>query len=540
MVNSEASRTQPASAGNLDGDSHLTALDARQSEASTSGNALLAAALGMVLAGGFYALLGAIDYAPMQRYFLGHPVAIAATVLFWFAVAVLISKWLAVTAQSNQLSTIRDADLLPPTPQDTPAGRWLQKHDAGHVARSWLDELGGLPEQTRNSHLVSRLSELLTRQSQRGTAKHLADDLRELSARDADAAHDSLGLVRIIVWAIPMLGFLGTVIGITQTLGGLDFTNGAAAVENLKSGLYVAFDTTALGLVLSVVAIFLQFPIERSEQRLLAEIDARVGHLISSCLPSDDAADNQTALIADLCQGVQAAVAESLENQARLWRDTIDEAQRHWESVHQQNNNQITEAFEKTLVPALEQHAIAIDVASRMAGDHLQRQCDRGVELLSDAQDLVEKSNRETAGVLTEKLETLLERSLQDHASSLDESAQLSADRLERQWERWQTAMTHHSDTLSSQQLSLLNQYEALVNVHRQAGSLTAMQSSLDQNLLRLAEINASIEHSISAAAGDGMADAMRILARAVDVLSKRLAASGPSNESSGSTRRAA
>ena len=82
--------------------------------------------------------------------------------------------------------------------------------------------------------------------AQRGTTRHLADDLRELSGRDADAAHDSLGLVRIIVWAIPMLGFLGTVIGITQTLGGLDFSNGAAAVDNLKSGLYVAFDTTAL------------------------------------------------------------------------------------------------------------------------------------------------------------------------------------------------------------------------------------------------------------------------------------------------------
>jgi asparagine synthetase A len=64
------------------------------------------------------------------------------------------------------------------------------------------------------------------------------------------------------------------------------------------------------------------------------------------------------------------------------------------------------------------------------------------------------------------------------------------------------------------------------------------MQSSLDQNLLRLAEINASIDQSVSAAAGDGMADAMRILARAVDVLSKRLA--DTELDVSSSTRRAA
>ncbi|MEM1069174.1 MAG: MotA/TolQ/ExbB proton channel family protein [Planctomycetota bacterium] len=502
-------------------------------------NTFVSAALGMVLSGGFYAVLQVINYAPANRYFLGHPVAISATVLFWFGIAVLISKWFAIAAQGNQLAAIRDQDLTPQSSEDSPASRWLQQNDAGHVARNWLGELDRLPSETRDSHLVNRLTELLTRQSQRGTAKHLADDLRELSARDADAAHDSLGLVRIIVWAIPMLGFLGTVIGITQTLGGLDFSNGAAAVDNLKSGLYVAFDTTALGLVLSVIAIFIQFPIERSEQKLLAEIDARVGHLVSACLPSDETSDNQTALIADLCRGVQAAVAESLENQAKLWRDTIDEAQNHWQAVHQNNNDRIAEAFEQVLVPALQQHASSIETSSRSATEQLEKQCDRGVRLLGDAHDLMERSHRESAETLNQQLESVLQRSLQDHACSLDESSQLAADRMERQWERLQTGMAHHADTISSQQLSLLNQYDALVHIHRQAGSLTAMQSSLDQNLLRLAEINASIDQSVSAAAGDGMADAMRILARAVDVLSKRLS-EYESSDTPRSTRHAA
>jgi biopolymer transport protein ExbB/TolQ len=535
MVKNEASGTQAASAGDV----HLPELEIPEGEWRGGSNSLAAAALGMVLSGGFYAAVNALQYAPLNRYFLGHPVSIAATVLFCFGIAVLISKWFAVLAQSNQLSAIRDRDLRPPTPNDSPAARWMQQHDAGYVARSWLDEINRLPIETRNSHLVRRLMELLTRQSQRGTAKHLADDLRELSARDADAAHDSLGLVRIIVWAIPMLGFLGTVIGITQTLGGLDFSNGAAAVENLKSGLYVAFDTTALGLVLSVVAIFVQFPVERKEQRLLAEIDARVGHLVSACLPSDETSDNQTALIADLCQGVQAAVAESLENQASLWRATIDEAQRQWQTIRESNNDRIAEAIEQTLVPALEQHAKTLDRSSRMAGDHLQHQCDRGIKLLSQAQDLVEQSNRQTTAKIAEQLDSILVRALHDHAGSLDESTQLAADRIERQWEQLQTSMVHHADTLSTQQLALLNQYDALVHVHRQAGSLTAMQSSLDQNLLRLAEINASIEQSIAAAGGEGMADAMRILARAVDVLSKRLAEFHAS-ESPRSTRQAA
>ncbi|KAA1260605.1 MotA/TolQ/ExbB proton channel family protein [Rubripirellula obstinata] len=297
---------------------------------------------------------------PLRRYFLGHPIAIAATILFWFAIGSLAAKQFAVSAQNNLLARIFDQHLSPggsgSDSSSGPADQWLASNDAGHVAKGWLRSLASLQQSTRDSVLVRRLEEILMRQSRRGSSKQLPDDLREVAARDGDAAHDSLGMVRIIVWAIPMLGFLGTVIGITQTLGGLDFTNGSAAVDNLKSGLYVAFDTTAVGLVLSVVAIFLQFPVERSEQRLLADIDQRVGSLVSSNLPSDEASDNQTVLIADLCRGVQAAVAESLNNQAKLWRDTIDTAQGQWQSVHDDNNNKMVDAFKLSLVPALIQH----------------------------------------------------------------------------------------------------------------------------------------------------------------------------------------
>jgi biopolymer transport protein ExbB/TolQ len=333
------------------------------------GSPLTAVSISVAAAAVFYGLVMVLTASemtsfvgdPLRRYFLGHPIAIAATVLFWFAIGSLAAKQFAVSSQNSLLSRIFDEHLSPrggdhDSSPSSPADQWLASNDAGHVAKEWLRNLASLPQATRNSVLVRRLEEILMRQSRRGSSKQLPDDLREVAARDGDAAHDSLGMVRIIVWAIPMLGFLGTVIGITQTLGGLDFTNGSAAVDNLKSGLYVAFDTTAVGLVLSVVAIFLQFPVERSEQRLLADIDGRVGSLVSSNLPSDEASDNQTVLIADLCRGVQAAVAESLDNQAKLWRDTIDTAQGQWQSVHDDNNNKMVDAFKLSLVPALIQH----------------------------------------------------------------------------------------------------------------------------------------------------------------------------------------
>jgi len=324
---------------------------------------------GFLLAGCFYGVVFTLDSPVLNRYFLGHPVAIAASTLFCNALTILGVKALAVRAQRRQAKLIRDTDVLPDWHQAdsksaTPSQRWAQQHDAGYVARSWLEWLGQLPGPLRSNLVVLRLAELLSRQSSRGTTKHLGDDLRELSERGSESAHDSLGLVRIIIWAIPMLGFLGTVIGITQTLGGLDFSDGTEAVDRLKSGLYVAFDTTALGLVLSVVAIFIQFPVERSEQAWLDEVDHRVRDLVSSVLPADDPADDQTVLIMQLCDGIRAAVGESLATQTALWRQTIEEAQDAWQARHREGNEEFRQAISDALRPALADHAAQVSATA--------------------------------------------------------------------------------------------------------------------------------------------------------------------------------
>ena len=518
-------------------DSYKQGPDPAQHHAA--GNAVVATLLGAALNAGFYAFTYTAPWEPLRRYFLGHPIAIAATLLFWFAVAVLFTKWLDVMTQVKQMGAIRDEDLLPPPEgNESPAQRWMAENDAGHVSRQWLQEIACLPDQTRRNRLVSRLEELLTRQSQRGTTKHLADDLRELSGRDADAAHDSLGLVRIIIWAIPMLGFLGTVIGITQTLGGLDFANGNAAVQNLKSGLYVAFDTTALGLVLSVVAIFLQFPIERGEQRLLSEIDARVGHLVSASLPSDETSDNQTALIADLCRGVQAAVAESLDNQTRLWAKTIDEAQQHWRSVQEDSANKISEAFERTLLPALNMHADSITGASEMVGAQMASECDRWRDLMETSHRISHESHEQTCHQLLTGIEQRFSPALMKHAESMKTVTDHASSQFDQQCQHHSRAVAQHSQNLIELLESLSIQYEDLSETQGSAAAITMLQESLDANLQRLVATNVAIDRTVAAAGGDGMADAMRILARAVDVLSSRI--SGPSRPADHSSSRQA
>lgn len=448
------------------------------SAAKPSGVKLLVTRLsGVLVAGVFYAAVVLIPFAPAQRYFLGHPVAIAATVLFWIAAAALLGQWLEIRRQRRWFAQIQD-DLLAP-PEDEEAGG--ASANVRGLCERWLERLDELPEAAHASRLVGRLSELLERQIRRGNARHLADDLREVATREADDAHDSLQLVRIIVWAIPMLGFLGTVIGITQTLGGLDFSDGSAAVERLKSGLYVAFDTTALGLVLSVVAIFLQFPVERAEQQLLGQIDRRAGELLAAHLP-DPAVDGTTAQMTALCDGVLAAVQQSLGKQAELWRATIDGAHEHWQNVVSITNDEL----------------------GRSIGDAVGQ---------------------------------AIGPALQDHSRSMQETQQEGVEAIDQRWQQWQLALSDNARILLAHQKTLVRQAELLADGQARATELVALQETLHQNLQVLDSAQQQVDRSLESAAGaEQLTGAIRTLARAMEVLTEQLPPAGPM----ASTRQAA
>lgn len=468
------SDSNSVNAGNL-GEPNQTSFDStKDSRVADHGDrwtGLLTMVGGAALSAAFYGVVYSTSWTPLRRYFAGHPVAIAATVLFCVALVILAVKLWQTVHQWDLLRRADDKALAPMTGGDSPADHFRQRNDAGYVAQQWDHDLSKLPRLMARSQMVVRLREVLMRQSGRGTTKHLADDLRELSARDADSAHESFALVRIIVWAIPMLGFLGTVIGITQTLGGLDFSNGQAAVDNLKSGLYVAFDTTALGLVLSIVAIFLQFPVERSEQQLLAAIDERVGYLTGIYLPGDEVVDNQFAMLAQLVDGVRAAVAESLSNQTRLWRQTIDEAQSYWQQAHSAQAASFVDAVQQTLVPALNHHAEKVESSAMRNSDRLDRQFERW----------------------------------QSHLSS------------------WQEVILAGAEAMTQQQAMMLDQVDQAALVRDQAATVLNLQQTLVSNIDLLDETNRRIDDNLGAAAGQGMAEAMLVLARAVDTLTGRM-----------------
>lgn len=499
----------------------------------SSGEGSLGITLGLCFAGVFYAANYLFPHPWMQRYFMGHPVSVGATLLFAIAAGILLVKSLRVSAEKRLCSGLRDAELSPSLSGPSSADQWIVSHDAGRAAKAWLHGIADLPLAARRSRLVGRLIELLQRQSGRVSTRHLSDDLRELSARDGDQAHDSLQLVRIIIWAIPMLGFLGTVVGITQTLGGLDFTDGTAAVDRLKSGLYVAFDTTALGLVLSVIAIFLQFPVERAEQQLLGDIDQRIGNLLVAKLPADDAADNPAGQIAQLCDGIRIAVGESLASRTELWRQTIDEAHLHWQRIAEDNGQRIGDAIMQSLAPALRDHAAVVAEQTRIATDQtlvIREQ----VKAMSQQHELQQDqilSQREQVAAQNEYLTSQQEQiaTQREHAAMIAQAQQTAVEEMDTRWEKWTTMLTDSTHVLAEYQQALIDQLDALAKSDERTDQLLALQSALDTNLLRVAEASTAAQQSIDASAKGGMSHAMMTLASAVEVLAARLPDETPS-----------
>ena len=93
----------------------------------------------------------------------------------------------------------------------------------------------------------------------------------------------SFSTLRVLIWAIPMLGFLGTVIGIGDAIA--SFASGIQSGQNLDevrtaligvtSGLARAFDTTLIALAVSIVMMIPATLLERSEESILTAVALR-------------------------------------------------------------------------------------------------------------------------------------------------------------------------------------------------------------------------------------------------------------------------
>lgn len=89
-----------------------------------------------------------------------------------------------------------------------------------------------------------------------------AREVDDALSQTMERVGSELTIARFLVWVIPSIGFIGTVVGISNALGDTgsvmteDILVRRSAVQSIATQLGTAFDTTLVALVLSIVGVF--------------------------------------------------------------------------------------------------------------------------------------------------------------------------------------------------------------------------------------------------------------------------------------------
>lgn len=185
-----------------------------------------------------------------------------------WAAMILVFKFVAANAQRVSLTF----DLLP-------RSRWPRITE--RVASDALKRLEQSPMSADRCFLLNRLQLTLGLFEGGLDRREIAESLRTQAIIDEGRVDSSYSQLRVLVWAIPIIGFIGTVLGIGNAVSGFTVSLEQAAdleiVRNslggVTSGLAIAFDTTLLALAASVVIMFPMHQLQSREESALRRIE---------------------------------------------------------------------------------------------------------------------------------------------------------------------------------------------------------------------------------------------------------------------------
>ena len=172
--------------------------------------------------------------------------------LFFWGISTLFVKWRKLKFQEKALD-------LAVVPQEPDFSLNTQ------TARDVLSRTETLVDSARNFILLNRIEVSLSNLRNIGQISDVSSILGNQSKIDEQQVASSYNLIRGFIWATPVLGFIGTVLGLGDAIGGFGKTiAGSQEVEAIKAslggvtgGLATAFDTTLVGLLATIILHFL-------------------------------------------------------------------------------------------------------------------------------------------------------------------------------------------------------------------------------------------------------------------------------------------
>ena len=140
-----------------------------------------------------------------------------------------------------------------------------------------VDRMYQLVDEPKHFVLFNRIHIALSNLKNIGRIADVDDILRSQAENDESVMETSYSLVSNFVWAIPVLGFIGTVLGLSSAIGGFgavlqedeSLADIKAALQNVTGGLSTAFETTLQALVAALLIQLILAFLKKGEQDFL-------------------------------------------------------------------------------------------------------------------------------------------------------------------------------------------------------------------------------------------------------------------------------
>jgi biopolymer transport protein ExbB/TolQ len=162
-----------------------------------------------------------------------------------------------------------------------PAGYRILPTDVREYARPIED----LPPDERELIPARVMRRALKRFGETANVQDAATTVHDFCESEASRLDSELALIRFCVWAIPAVGFIGTVRGIGEALEGaqLALRGDTSAVT---SGLGIAFNSTFVALILSIILMYIIHELQLRQERLVLDTELHVDDAVVSNLKS--------------------------------------------------------------------------------------------------------------------------------------------------------------------------------------------------------------------------------------------------------------
>jgi biopolymer transport protein ExbB/TolQ len=209
------------------------------------------------------------DFVPERSLLLviNAPEQEAEIIHFLWAMLIIGYKALLVRRERRML----DRDLI-----HVPEGIKVLPEDA----KDYVRQLEALPADDKPTLVVRALQRTLDRFAATRSIHESSETSRAVCDSEADRLDSGLAMIRYIAWAIPAIGFIGTVRHISEAL--LQAHKAVTGdIINVTSSLGIAFNATFVALSLTIVLMFFLHQLQQSQEGFVHNTDHWIDqHLI--------------------------------------------------------------------------------------------------------------------------------------------------------------------------------------------------------------------------------------------------------------------